>query len=468
MAARENQGIQLALIIFVILTIILIVTTYMFFNYYQKEKESNKALAADNTSKDKAAVAANTESGLLKMTIGAADSEKAADVEAKAAKDMEKYGKGITNDNKNYRFLVEQLGTELKTANTRITELTAQGKDLADKVKADETAKIAEIAEYKKKLDEVTADLKKERETFGADRQTMAADKTELAKKFDAKRKEHEELTKQSTDQIATLNADKGKLRGTLDRINEENERKTKANEVPDGKVRSVNQVTRLVWINLGSQDGLRRQITFSVFDRDDTNPAESERKGKIEVVRLMEPHMAEARIVDDDLSNPIMPGDQIFSPTWEPGRPEHFALAGMMDIDGDGESDRQQIRDLIALNGGIIDAEEDAGTKTGHVTINTKYVILGEEPKQEAKLTGYSEIFDEAKIYGVKTLSVHEFLDYMGYRPEERTVKLGRTARPTDFKPRLPEGVQRVMPGTARSKDLRKPATTNRDKSGE
>jgi uncharacterized protein (UPF0333 family) len=468
MAARENQGIQLALIIFVILTIILIVTTYMFFNYYQKEKEANKALAADNTSKDNTAQAANKESGLLKMTIGAADTEKAADVDAKAVKDMEKYGKGLTNDNKNYRFLVEQLGTELKTANTRIVEVSNEKKELEAKLKANDEAGKAEMAKYSEKYAAAEKELKEEREKFGQARQKMTNDNGDLVKKFDAKRKEHEELTKQSTDQIATLNADKGKLRGTLDRINEENERKTKANEVPDGKVTWVNQVTRLVWINLGSQDGLRRQITFSVFDREDSNPAESQRKGKIEVVRLMEPHMAEARIVDDDLSNPIMPGDHIFSPTWEPGRPEHFALAGMMDINGDGESDRQQIRDLITLNGGIIDAEEDGGKKTGHVTINTKYVVLGEEPKQEAKLSGYGEIFDEAKIYGIRTLSVHEFLDYMGYRPEERTVKLGRTARPTDFKPRLPEGVQRVMPGTARSKDLRKPVTTDRKKSAE
>jgi len=461
MAARENQGLQLALIIFVVLTIILIVTTYMFFSSYQKEKEANKSLASENTSKDNAARDAIKESEAFKTAIGAALTDKSPDVDGRIKKDLETYGKGIPEENGNYRFLVEQLGTELKTANTRIAELTAQNKELADKVKSDEVAKSAEIAQYKKTVADTANDLKSERDKFGKDRAGITNEEAELAKKFDAKRKEHEELSKQSSARIAELTGDKDKLRGTLDRINDEKQRDKKANEVPDGKVTWINQVSRVVWINLGAEDGLRRQTSFSVFDREVSNPIEGDRKAKIEVVRLMEPHLAEARIVEDDFSNPIMPGDQIFSVVWEAGRPEHFALAGFMDIDGDGESDRQRIRDLITLNGGVIDAEAtDDGKKTGRVTINTRYIIQGEEPKetQEAKIGAFSEIFEEAKLNGVQPMKVKEFLNYIGYRPEDRTVNLGATARPTDFKPRLPDDVQRLMPASDRSREMRKP----------
>ena len=52
--------------------------------------------------------------------------------------------------------------------------------------------------------------------------------------------------------------------------INDEKSRETKANEVADGKVTWVNQRSRTVWINLGSDDGLRRQTSFSVFSSDD------------------------------------------------------------------------------------------------------------------------------------------------------------------------------------------------------
>jgi hypothetical protein len=47
--------------------------------------------------------------------------------------------------------------------------------------------------------------------------------------------------------------------------------------------------------------------------------------------------------------------------------------------------------------------------------------------------------------------------MNYMGYRPAERTVGLGKSAKPTDFKPRLPEGVQRVMPGARRKEGPRR-----------
>ncbi len=44
MAARENQGLQIALIVFVMLTIILIVTTFLFFQNYREEQTKNKTL----------------------------------------------------------------------------------------------------------------------------------------------------------------------------------------------------------------------------------------------------------------------------------------------------------------------------------------------------------------------------------------------------------------------------------------
>ncbi|HEV3136764.1 MAG TPA: hypothetical protein VGZ26_02650, partial [Pirellulales bacterium] len=186
----------------------------------------------------------------------------------------------------------------------------------------------------------------------------------------------------------------------------------------------------------------------------------------------LVGPHMAEARIVDDDLGDPIMPGDQIFSPTWEPGRAEHFALAGKMDIDRDGDSDRQRIRDLIALNGGVIDEEvADDGKKSGEMSINTKFLILGDEPKPgegesaKALLESWTAINTEAQTHGVKTIPMYEFLDYMGFKPEERTVKLGPGAKGSDFKARLPDGVQRIGPGSKIPRDPRKPAVSSKQK---
>jgi hypothetical protein len=468
MAARENQGLQIALIIFVMLTVILIVTTFFFFNSYKGEMEKNKSLATENSQKDTAARTANSESEQYKSIIGAAATDKVDAVQATVKKDLDTYGKTIPEGKQNYHFLVEFLGTELQNANARIADITAHEKELDDKVKSDEASKNPEIAKYTKELADATKDLDSERSKFNQDRKEITANKDQLEKRFDSKRKEHEQLVKESSEKLASMSSDNEKKTALLLAKNEEELRKHKTSEVPDGKITWVDQRTRIVWINLGAADGLRRLITFVAFGGDDTNPVPGTHrgKGKIEVTRLIDRHLAEARIVEDDLSNPLMPGDNIFSDVWEAGRAEHFALAGTIDIDGDGVSDRQKLHDLIALNGGIIDEEvTDSDKKTGEMSINTKYLVLGDPPKDEAKLKNYTEIRSEAQTLGVKIIRVKDFVDYLGYKPEDRTVNLGHKANPNDFKPRLPDGVQRTMSSGRTMKDLRKtPAPSDKD----
>jgi hypothetical protein len=455
MAARENQGLQIALIIFVILTIILTVTTYMFFSSYQKERAAKESADSARTKAESATATAVNEFESIKTTIvGAKQTDKLDDVKKLIEKDVAAFGKGVTGDNQNYHFLTEHLGTELRNANTRVAELTAKNTALTDKIKADEAAKAAEIAQYKKQLADAANDLDAERKKFGADRDGITAEKGELAKKFDSKRREHEDLAKKSNAQIEELSGERTKLATLLKIKNDKEAADQKANEVADGKVNWVNQRSRTVWINRGSADNLRLQTTFSVVAKDETNPIMANAKAKLQVIRLMEPHLAEARIIEDDLANPIMPGDLLFSTVWQPGRAEHFALAGFMDIDQDGEDDRERIHDLISLNGGIVDAETTAeGERTGKITVDTKYLVLGAEPQGE-KVAGYSAMFDEAKTYGVRTMSPHEFVDYMGYKAEDRTVSLGRKAKSTDFKPRMPP-VQRILPKSDREREF-------------
>src|SRR6185436_7906434 len=156
--------------------------------------------------------------------------------------------------------------------------------------------------------------------------------------------------------------------------------------EVADGRISWVNQ-NGTVWINLGTADSLRRQVTFSVFDADQHDAAKAEKKGSIEVTRLLDDHMAEARITKDDPTNPILTGDNIYSQVWHRGKKLHFALTGVIDIDGDGQSDMQQALELIKLNGGIVDAYlKDDGKVDGEITANTRYLVLGDVPDTAIK----------------------------------------------------------------------------------
>ena len=157
MAARENQGLQIALIIFVMLTIVLIVTTFVFFNSYKEGQERIKTLEADNNTKSEAARQALEESskirGLLDPKL-----DKTEAVDEASKQDFEKYGKGLAEADQNYRALVEHVNKQLVAANTSITDITAQKKELADKLAAEEAATKKAIEEYTATIAKVTKD----------------------------------------------------------------------------------------------------------------------------------------------------------------------------------------------------------------------------------------------------------------------------------------------------------------------
>ena len=140
------------------------------------------------------------------------------------------------------------------------------------------------------------------------------------------------------------------------------------------GRIIRVNQKRGLAWINLGELDHLPRQLNFAVYNGDASSEELAIRKGAIEVTQVIGPHLAEVRILEDEIANPIIEGDQISTPLWQPGRVERFGLAGFLDIDGDHESDRMMIHDMIANAGGLIDVElDDAGKKTGDMSLDTR-----------------------------------------------------------------------------------------------
>jgi hypothetical protein len=460
MAARENQGLQIALIVFVMLTIILIVTTYLFFSSYSEEREKGKALAAAKSTADSAAAKAVEEFDRVKNVLGAAQTDKIEAIEEAAAVDMKMHGEGLPEAQRNYKALVARLVDEVRKYEAANSQLTAQAEELKNKLAEQEKAAEGQVAQYKSQAGETASDLEGERSKFNDDRGRITQQMQEIQTKAETTQQQSEKVAKDSGERIAALSKELEQSELLRRDMQNKEERERKASEYPDGKVTRVSQRARRVWLDVGTADGLKTQTTFVVVAPEDGNPNTAEPKGTLEVVRLTDTHQAEARIVDDDLANPIMPGDNVFSVVWEAGQREHFALAGMLDIDSDGGDDRVRVKDLIALNGGIVDAEVGAdGVKNGDLSIHTKYLVEGERPDAESKdLDGWSAIHTEADRLGVKTIDLADFLRYMGYTKEQSAVQVGKFAEPSEFKPRLPEGVQRIVPGSRPPVDMRKP----------
>ncbi len=171
---------------------------------------------------------------------------------------------------------------------------------------------------------------------------------------------------------------------------------------------------------------------------------------------------------MDDKISDPIMPGDKIHTPIWSPGDKRHFALVGFMDVNGDGKNNIQLLRNLINMNSGVVDCQVDEkGKKTGDLAIQTRYLVLGENPGEKGDPNGgaaFSKMMDEAENMGIQKISLSDLLDRMGYKPQAHVVNFGSGANPNDFKPKL-EGVNRVSTGSV--SEIYKPREPSRSGAG-
>ena len=137
--------------------------------------------------------------------------------------------------------------------------------------------------------------------------------------------------------------------------------------DVPSGEITWVSLPNKMVWINRGRADALQRQTKFTVYSAESTNAAKAVKKGTVEVVRIDGDHSAQARILEDKLADPIMAGDKVFTPLWSPGQQNHFALTGIMNLDGDGRNQLNVVRGLINQNGGEVDCWlDEQGHKQG------------------------------------------------------------------------------------------------------
>ncbi|MEW4487483.1 hypothetical protein AB1L42_05345 [Thalassoglobus sp. JC818] len=221
----------------------------------------------------------------------------------------------------------------------------------------------------------------------------------------------------------------------------------------PDGKIVRIENSTRRVWINLGSRDNLRTQVTFSVYIRDNRGVGRGRQdiKAKIEVSEVQGPHLAECRIIDEDFDRPIQEGDPIYSPLFSPGVKEYFSFVGIVDMNGDGESDRDLLHDIIENAGGGIEIEvDDLGNRNPpgrKMTVKSKFLVVGEIP-DPAELAGFDERRDdiqkimdeltalekEARQQGIRKITFGDFLNFIGYENQQRLFVRGEN-RPFQLK---------------------------------
>jgi hypothetical protein len=370
-----------------------------------------------------------------------------------------------------------------KTLDGTIKTLTTQNESLSNQLaKARQDLAIAkkelqnreaELAaardEYKKNLDKNAATYKQDFEKLNEEFKTLRTAFDNLSHEREKEKQDAQQAKESSDKTVARKDKEISDLKKLAERKDQELDQfKTKNPEAPpnmrtDWKIVRMDDRGTHPYINLGSADHVRPQLTFSVYGLGSDGRPYPQPKGTLEVVSVLGPHLSQARItsVRDRNRDPITERDVIYNASWNPNIKKHVAVAGTIDLTGDGRDSLMEFMRNLERQNIVVDAYEDPndGTIKGQLTYQTDYLILGPPPDPFARgrqgeaakrvLEGRKQIQEEAKKYGVQVKNLKSYLDMIGY-PLPHSVREGEPSRTnsdfrSDIVPRL--GRDKIVP---------------------
>lgn len=466
MASKDNQLQQILVISLAIVGLLLCVGLVLVNN----QRKADAARAASATKKasesDNALRQQVTESNQFKQWMGFQEADNFETLKKSFEEDMARFGSTFDESTRFYRTILENIYVENQKLAASEAGAKQDVKHLKERLLAVEEEKNAQIAKFESEMKKAKADLAKREHDFSEQGKKINDEKQQIAARLEEKQTEITKISAKNTSEQTALTAKISKLEHATE-ILQSNQADTDPFAQPaDGLIRWVNQRNRTVWINLGQADALRPQVTFSVYDGDENDALGAERKGSIEVTRILSAHMAEARITNDLATRPLLAGDKVYSQVWNRGRKVGFAITGVIDFDRDGRSDLDELKQIIAINNGKVDAvPAEDGTVAGQMTVDTRYLILGKHPdgnRQDGLRTAWGKMSEEADTLGIEVITLDEFLSLMGWESERRTIKLGTGTVADDFRAQ-PEGqkVPSSVPAKGDKFRRRKPQAT-------
>ena len=438
MATRENQTLQIFIISLVILVLLLAGGLFWV-------NSNRTAAVARATSAEKSASEARSaqrqlqeEANRYKRWMGFSEADSATTIEKTFNEDMGRWGSTFEENSRFYRTILQNIFKENSELSKSESEAKEQVKKLKQTLLATEKQKDEQITRFSDELQKVKADAANERRKFETQYGELSAKNSEIAAQLDEQRVRFDEITAKHDVEAKELNAQAKKLERVNSVLRKGIPEPDPFAQPADGVVRWVNQRTGTVWINLGAKDGLRPQVTFTIFSQSQADALSAAQKATVEVTRILGPKMAEARITSDTPTDPVVEGDKIYSQVWSPGRRISFAITGIIDMDGDGQDDTDRLKRVIQLNNGSVDAVPGSnGSMEGQMSITTRYLILGkfpDAPQQGDLRRSWEQMSKEAETFGIEPIALLDFLELIGWKAENRSVVLGPGAESGDF----------------------------------
>jgi hypothetical protein len=199
-----------------------------------------------------------------------------------------------------------------------------------------------------------------------------------------------------------------------------------------DGRIILVDEQTKIVHLNIGTDDGVYQGLYFSVYDKSAPIPRDGGGKAEIEIFNVGN-NVSSARIVTSTKKNPIAVNDNVANLIWDSQEQNIFVIAGSFDINGDGVTDYDAVEKITGhINqwGGIVSSS---------IGVDTDFVILGSAPRERKKPTfeqmeldplamdkyeaslekskRYSDIVAGARDLSIPVFNMERFLHFIGYK---------------------------------------------------
>ena len=293
----------------------------------------------------------------------------------------------------------------------------------------------------------------------------LQAEKDKLQAQFDETKKDYADLSillvQTTSEKVKSLTTERDQLRNDLGAMNSslletqallkeaQDKMKLAQEEVakiepgpdravlaqePDGQVLLVDDKAKVVHLNIGSNEHVYPGLTFTVYDRGTAVTGDGKGKAEIKVFDVAETYSA-ARIVNPEISKPILKGDIVANLIWDADRTNVFAVAGDFDLDSDGQLDADATTRIETL------VEKWGGKMADAITIDTDFLVLGKQPvvlraptleeqevdpKAEEKhqaslqrLARYNQLRDKAQSLWIPVFTYEKFLHFVGYKSQ-------------------------------------------------
>ena len=350
---------------------------------------------------------------------------------------------------------VRKLNEQLETA------ITAHKKELDTFVQSANS----DLAKEREKVNALTAQMDALGATFAVQAKAGDEDKTRIQKQMLDLTKANATLRNQlklKDDAIALLRSELG--------------RDVPAQVKMAWKIERIDQRGDNVSINLGSADKVQPQLTFRVHGVTTDGRPQPKDKALVEVVDVIGPHLSRAKVTyvttpaeaprHDPRHNPVLPGDVLINPSWDPNQKKHIALAGLVDLTGDGRDDTEQFMRALERQNVVVDAyldlKKDFTIKGPGISVQTDYLIVGETPKlvlgaaaekdiRELIDAGMEEMRKQARDNGVRVRNLRQYLEEIGYRipgsASEQAPAIEFKGNPADLPKPVPKNPMQPQP---------------------